>query len=563
MRILSLSTLLFVLITQSISAQDAPLEMIPGSASVVIRLQAPETTVAELAAFINKVQPGFGDLAKGQLPAVLGQVISNPTLAGVDQTQDWYVALFADDDRNMKGVLLLPTKDSAQLKTALGSAFKFAEKDGWLACSKAEQYLGEFERCQSGEVESIARKIDDRTKSALMSGHLCVVVNGPALKAAFEDELASAEDRLKELIQAIGNQIKAGSPQMDMAFALDMYRDLGKVLLQGVRDSNSTAISVKVTDDAVQIEHLLTVEADSQTDTFFKTQPVSDMARLTTLPEGLAGYIVIHGDPHCILDWSEQMMRQMLKEDDLKEKASKSIALMRDATIGTLATGGDLLPDEDTAMRYFAVSEISPSSVVREAFQILGTGMEYEIAGIRQKQTIEMDAETIDGQSVHIFRTEQTMPEGFDPTGMQKALNEKLYGPDGMVQRIVLKDDVALQTMGGDSESMKLLMTATSWSDSQLLAARARQHEKANVLILVDVPNTVEKFAKLILGLGVIPVPVRPEQLDGLVIAPSYAGFSAAVEQQRLTARTSIPVETFRGFVQIAMFVRQLQPQAR
>lgn len=130
-------------------------------------------------------------------------------------------------------------------------------------------------------------------------------------------------------------------------------------------------------------------------------------------------------------------------------------------------------------------------------------------------------------------------------------------------QRIVLKDDVVMQTMGGDSEAMKRLMTAASWSDSQLLAARARQHEKANGMILVDVPNTIEKFAKLILGTGAFPVPVRAEQLDGLVIAPNYAGFSVAVEKQRLTARTNIPVETFRGFVQIGTFVRQLQPQAR
>ncbi len=304
MRILSLSTLLFVLTIQSISAQDAPLEMIPGSASVVIRLQAPEKTVADLAAFINKVQPGLGDLAKGQLPGELGQAISNPTWAGVDKTKDWYLALFADENRNMKRVLLLPATDTAKLKTAMGSAIKFAEKDGWLACSNDEQYLGEVERCQNGQVESIAGKIDDRTKSVLMSGHLCVVVNGTALKKAFAIELATADGRLEERIQWFGEQIKTANPQMDMAVALDVYRDLGKVLLQGVRDSNTSAISVKVTDDAVQIEHLLTVEADSKTDAFFQTQPVSDMARLTSVPEGLAGYMAIHGNPHVLFDWS-------------------------------------------------------------------------------------------------------------------------------------------------------------------------------------------------------------------------------------------------------------------
>jgi hypothetical protein len=125
----------------------------------------------------------------------------------------------------------------------------------------------------------------------------------------------------------------------------------------------------------------------------------------------------------------------------------------------------------------------------------------------------------------------------------------------------VLKDNLILQTMGGGIDSMKRLLASTQWSDAKLLAARARQHEKANLLMLVDVPNSVLKFAKLILGTGVVPIPVQPQQLDGLVIAPSYAGFTMAAEKGQLTARTSIPLETFQGFVQISLFVQQLRGQ--
>ena len=198
-----------------------------------------------------------------------------------------------------------------------------------------------------------------------------------------------------------------------------------------------------------------------------------------------------------------------------------------------------------------------------EAFQLLGSGIDYDIAGIQVRSTLQSDAESIDGQSVSIFQMEQTIPPALDPTGMQKALNEKLYGPDGIVQRIALKDDLVLQTMGGGTESMKQLLTSTGWSDPKLLEARARQHAEANLLILVDVPNAVLKFAKLILGTGAVPVPVQPEQLDGLVIPPSYAGFSLAMEKQRLSARTSIPLETFQGFMQIGLFIQQLRGEAR
>lgn len=563
MRILTLSTLLFLLISQSTTAQVAPLEMIPASAAVVIRLQAPETTLNGVASFINKVQPGIGDLAKAQMLPALGRNLSNPTLAGIDQTQDWYVACFMDENRKPQSVMLIPTTDVAEVRKVMGTKFDFVEKDGWLACSTDDQCHARFESCVNGSVKSIAGSLDDRTKPMMMTGHLCIFVNAPVLKEAFAEELGSAEGRLEDLLQLMGNQIRLTNPQLDIGYVLDMYRDLGKVLLQGVRDSGSFAISVKVTDDALQIEQLLSVAADSKTDTFFQTQPVSDMQRLTSVPQGLAGYMAMHGNPDVVLDWSEQMMQNMFKDDEQKEQAAKSIALMRQAKFGTISAGGDLLPEADEAMRYFGVSEIGPTAVLLEAMQAFGTGMEYEIAGIVQKQTFEVDAEQIDGQSVGIYRLEQTMPAGLDPTGLQKALNDKLYGPDGIVQRIVMQDGLVLQTMGGDLESMQRLMASVQWSDSRLLAARARQHEEANLLILADVPNMVLKFAKLIIGTGMLPVPVQPEQLDGLEIAPSYAGFSMAVESQHLSTRTSIPVETFQGFAQIGMFVQQLGGQAR
>ncbi len=561
MRISTFFIVVFALVAQVAIAAENPLDMIPASASVIVRLQAPETMIEELGSFIDKVQPGFGNVAKAQLMPALGQAISNTSLDGVDITRDWYVAIFIDEDKEPKSVLLIPTTDVAEVKEAMGSAFEFIEKNGWLVCTNVDQYHDEFKKCLSGEADSVSKKFDERTKAALMSGHLCAAVNVGAVRQAFEEELSSAEGRLEDLIQAMGQQIKAASPETDMGYVLDMYRDMGKLVLQGAQDSNSAVISIRVTNKALQIDQLLTVDENSKTDAFFRTQPVGDMARLGSIPEGLPGYAAVHADPAIMLDWSERVMSSMFKDKEQKEKATQSLAIMRKAKFGTIAGGGDLLPDEDAALRYFAMSEISPSSVVLDAFKAMGSGMEYEIAGIVQKQSFEMNAEKIDGQSVNVFRMQQTMPPSLDPTGMQKAINEKMYGPDGIVQRIVVKDDVALQTMGGGTDSMKQLMTAKNWSDPLLLEARARQHEKANLIMLVDVPNMVQKFATLILGLGVIPFPIQPEQLDGLEIAPSYSGFSLAVEKQRATARTCVPVETFQGFVQIGIFVQQLRGQ--
>lgn len=188
----------------------------------------------------------------------------------------------------------------------MGPEYEFVEKDDWLACSREDRYRDEFEQCLSGARESIAGKLDERTTSALMSGHLGVVVNAAVLKEVFAEELASAEGRLEGLIQIMAQQLRNASPGLDMEYVFDIYRDAGKFLLQGVTDSTSMALSIKVTDSAVQIEQLLSVAADSETDAFFRTQPVNDLARLTSVPEGLAGYLAIHGNPLVLLDWHDK-----------------------------------------------------------------------------------------------------------------------------------------------------------------------------------------------------------------------------------------------------------------
>jgi hypothetical protein len=141
MRTLTLSILLFVVVTQPAVAQVSPLETIPDSAAVVVRLQAPEATIDTVAVFVNKVQPGIGDIVKAQLKPALGRAAFNPGLAGVDQTKDWYAVLFVDENQKPQRAVLLPTTDAAAAKKAMGTKFDFVEKDGWLACTTLRSKL--------------------------------------------------------------------------------------------------------------------------------------------------------------------------------------------------------------------------------------------------------------------------------------------------------------------------------------------------------------------------------------------------------------------------------------
>ena len=552
---------LFTLFLPTLSAQESGIDLIPETAAAVIRIQAPEQITADLVEFINKVQPGFGGLAEAQLPAAFGQAIKNPQLAGVDQSKDWYVALFIDESGQPQGVLVLPVTDSEEAKGAMEQTFDFVEHEDWLICSPEGLFFDEFEELKDGKLDSAASLLDEQLEAIVMKGHVTFAVNAVLLRETFADELNSADDRLEELIQTMGDQIKQASPSMDMEYVLDMYRDLGRTVLQAVNDSESYALSIEVTDDALKIDQLLTVGKESDTAAFFATQPVSDMPTLKSVPEGLMGYMGIHGNPDSLLTWSKSVVEKVIRNDEQKALTLKALESLTEAEFGTLSAGGDLLPEEDVAMRYFSVAEIAPAQLIRDMMKSLGNGVEYEVAGIEQQLTYEPNAEKIGDQTVDIYRLKQTIPDGLDPTGMQKKINEKLYGADGMVQRMLIKDDVMLQTMGGGLDAMKQLVESPEWQDETLLNARARQHEKANVIVLVDLPNSGYKFAKLIVGTGALPIPIQPEQIEGLELPASYSGFSLAMEENRLSTTTNISVESFQGFVLMAMYVQQMRQQ--
>jgi hypothetical protein len=552
---------ILTLLLPTAHAQESGLELIPETAAAVIRIQAPEQITADLVEFINKVQPGFGGLAEAQLPMAFGQAIKNPQLTGVDQSKDWYVALFIDDSGEPKGVLVLPVTDADEAKGAMEETFEFVEHKTWLICSPEGRFFDQFEELKGGKLKSAASLLDDELEAIVMKGHVTFALNAVLLRETFADELNSADDHLEELIQTMGEQIQQTSPSMDIEYVLDLYRDLGRTLLQAVNDSESYALSIEVTDDSVKIDQLLTVGEETATATFFATQPVSEMSSLKSVPEGLMGYMGIHGNPDSLLTWSKSVVEKVIKNEEQKTLTLNALESLKEAEFGTLAAGGDLLPEEETAMRYFSVSEIAPAQKIRDMMKSMGNGVTYEVAGIEQQLTYEPDAEKIGDQSVDIYRFKQTIPDGLDPTGMQKKINEKLYGPDGMEQRLLLKEEVMLQTMGGGLDAMKQLVESADWKDETLLSARARQHEKANVIVLVDLPNSIYKFAKLIIGTGALPIPIQSEQIQGLDLPVSYSGFSLAMEENRLSTSTNISVESFQGFVQMAMFVQQMQQQ--
>ncbi len=392
------------------------------------------------------------------------------------------------------------------------------------------------------------------------SGHISVFVNVTHLKTVYSEQLAAADDQLEQFIDMMASQVTAASPEVDIDYVLSMYRDLGTGILQTVRDSESLIVSISIEEDVLQIEELLTVEEGSSTDTLLSSQPVSDLQLLQSLPEGQTGYAATHMNPGPLFGWAETMLTGMIQDEDSREQLLKSLQIFRQAESATIAWGGGVFPDEDEAMRYFAVSRFQPASVMQDAIEVLGDELSYDIGGIHQSMILQRDVAEIDGHSVHRYQIDQELPPALDPLGIQRRINAKLYGQDEITQYLVFRDDTNLQTMGGGTDSMKQLMTADSWTDPGLLAARQRFPDQASLIVLGDLPEFIINMGRLMLESGALPIPIEAETLAGFEVPPSYAGFSVTAEPQHLHARTVIPVGTVQAFAKIAQFAQQAIP---
>ena len=112
---------------QNLNAQDVdPLEIVPGNTAALVRLAVPEKTLNSVEAFVNKVQPGFGALAKAQAMGGLGQAIYNPSFKGADLKKDWYAGVIVENQATQHVFLLIPTTNADELKTATGDEFRSA-----------------------------------------------------------------------------------------------------------------------------------------------------------------------------------------------------------------------------------------------------------------------------------------------------------------------------------------------------------------------------------------------------------------------------------------------------
>ena len=559
--------LILVLASLPIQAAETALDAITTDASVVVRLKSPKATIDKVADLADLVAKGTGDQIRGQ-SAALGLAISNPTLAGVDMEADWWLAVYATGGEDQPDVVfIVPASDLAAMKEALGESVKLMENGKFAVYTTDEGAAAKTAARLKGEGKSIATLIDKPSSTVFESGDISVFINVSQLAAAYKSQIDDAKDKFTENLENVQNGVPGTAPGFDPKQATEIAGQVLGFLTQGLNDAQSCTIAATISKEGLAFEDLVRVKTGTPTDKLLAKSAPGALAALSSLPGGNLVYFGLDWDMSDFTKISQWLMGTgALKPESSKEFEStlKEIEKLKFESIVTAFGLGDL---EGGAVRSVTVSEVDNPAKMRELSQKLMKAMgSVESQGIKQTFTVKPDAEKYGKTSADLVTVKTEIDDAQNPVAaIMERVQAAMFGPDGMVTRVVYLKDRVVQTLGGGKQSMTDVLAAldkktAESSKSAIQQTRGKLGQKSNVVFLFDVTNTIAKILSLVVESQALPpiFPIDADAVKELQAKSSYLGVSAATEPQGLRVKTYVPVEQMQGIAKIVQFVQQM-----
>ena len=557
-----LLVLLVLLAVRPVQAAENPLDAVTTDASGVIRLKKPLATIAKVAELADLVVKGSGDQIRKQ-SAALGLAISNPTLAGVDQESDWWVAVYAKGgEKEPDIVFIIPATDIKAMKEGLGDSVKFMEHGKLGVYTTDADAASKTAARLKGEGKSIATLIDKDSQTVFDSGDASVFINVQQLAAAYKSDLEEVKQKFTEQLENAPVP-PGGATGFDPKQALDIVQKIFGFLVQGMNDTTSCTVAATVTKEGLNFEDLVRLKKESATDKLLAKSAPGPLGMLSSLPGGNLVYLGLTWDMSEFSKLSQWAVGTTgLKPEATRdvENAMKEFAKLKFASINS-AFG--LADSDGGAVRSVSVTEVDNPAKMRELSQkILKAMGSIESQGIKQTTTIKPDAEKYGKNSADLVTVKTEMDDPQNPLGaFMERINAGLFGPDGMVTRNVYLKDQVVQTMGGGKQAMTDALAAlekkpSDTARSPVQQVRGKLGAKANLVFMFDVANTVAR----ILGIAVenqLPLPLDADAVKDLQSKASYFGLGAATEPQGLRVRTHVPVEQMQAVAKIVKFFQE------
>ncbi len=555
--------LILVLVSLPLQAAENALDAVSTDASAVIRLKKPLATIAKVADLAELVVKGSGDQIRQQ-SAAIGLAISNPTLAGVDQESDWWVAIYAKGgEKEPDVVFIIPATDLKAMKEGLGDSVKFMEHGKLGVYTTDADAATQTAARLKGEGKSIATMIDKESQAVFDGGDASVFINIPQLAAAYKSEIEEQKQKLAETFENAPVP-PGGAGGFDPKQAGELFDKIFGFLIQGMNDSQSCTVAATISKEGLSFEDLVRLKAGSPTDGLLAKSPPGALPLLLSLPGGNLAYLGLTFDRSELAKFGGQAWGMNLPgiKPEVAKEMENTITEMAKLKFGSINSAYGLGDTEGGAVRTVTVSEVDNPAKLRELSQKIAKAVgSIETQGVKQTTTIKPDAEKYGKNSADVVTVKMEMDDPQNPFGaFMDRIYAGLFGPDGMVTRSVYLKDRVVYTVGGGKQAMTDALAALDkkpeTAKSAVQQTRGKLGPKANLVFLFDLANTIAK----ILGIAVenqLPLPIDADAVKDLQGKASYFGVGAATEPQGLRVRTHVPVEQMQGVAKIVKFFQE------
>lgn len=537
----------------ALAQDEGPLARFPSDVSAVIRLSEFDKTVGQIAELVDAIQPGFGDQVKEQ-GGLVGVALANPTLAGVDREEDWFVLIYASGEGEPNVVFAIPTTDAKAMQEALPETME-SEVDGdWVYYAKKELGVPEAAKKE----DSIEENMSEEGDKLFYAGDFAVYVNLAQLTEAYEEELTQAQAQGQEAIEQLETQLGPQAAQMKPMIA--MYGQLLDKAMAGLGDAEEFTIALNANDKGLTIEEYGLFGEDSDTSKALAAHPRSKMTQLAKLPPTAIGYMGLSADMQKLMQWGLRYNAEMLADESQKAAMIKALDAMKNVKFSGMVNAFDIGDFETGLLRMVGLAECTPVETLKTQMRAITKSMgTIEAPGLKQETTLAEGAETIVGTKVDVV----TMKQEFDDPNAA-AFQPLAFGPEGMVSRIAYLDKGYLQTFGGGKAHMEAALTAYksgSASANGPTAFNKTLLPESNLVWMVDLPTLAVRAAQHAGSFGA-ELPFEASELEGLGVGSSFMGGALAIEKDAIRGKFHLPVEHAQNIAKLVMFGIQKQQEA-
>ncbi|WP_437191671.1 hypothetical protein [Planctomicrobium sp. SH527] len=543
--------LLFTLWTDvDVTAQENPLAYFRKDVGVVIRLREPDQTFEKVAKVVEKVQPGVGAVVHEQQDAVLGQLISNPGMAGVDSSRDWYVAVYAEKGADPKIVFAIPAIRAEEMVAVLAGSMQTQVQRNWVLYTNDETLPVVVEG------ETFASLLTDENQNKLPSGDLAVYVNVKHLSTVYAEQVELMQEKVLESLGTLRFMEPEGG--VDFEAIAQLYGTLAEAFFKGVKDAESVSLSIALSDTEIALDQFVEFTPDSGAAKFLADNQQDSLENLARLPSNWPLYYGVSGQMKTLMQYGVSASQAMLKLGDEKRIAAQELSKdIESLNFGGVVTAFDVVDSSAEIMRGVTLTTVTPvekmQEFTRKSQEKIGS---FSTDAVKQVTTIQTDAEEYGNRKGDIFTVKQVYANADEAGKVSSKVQDLMFGPDGMVSRSVYLDNQVVSTIGGGRQLMNgMLSSIENQKSNKIEKYRTGLMPKANFVMLMDVAGLAGRALKVSSKFEESPLMINPAAIDNLNLRSSYLGFAVGSEGSTLKAQTRLPIDQITGLTKLGVLV--------